>query len=332
MDGFNAGAPAPGAAAAASPIGSNSQAALSGRASIGKPSTKAVSAEAPNAPAPAGVGAHLERTSDGLALVDGDMVIRGDFTRMLPRAKQGRLQQELLVKAVKPSSFFAAQSGVGAAAPAPLAIDATAGLGDDAFLLAACGFEVLMFERDETIAALLGDAFARAKADGKTASIANRMRLAAGDSIAAMQDFARQGGETTRNDARDIDQNARCGINDEQSSGSAAQSARTAEQQTKGAAPTCAIDRTPSVVLLDPMFPARTKSAAVKKKFQLIHQLEKPCTDEEELLQAALLVGAAKVIVKRPAKGPFLAGKKPSYSISGKAVRYDILVPAQMKL
>ena len=260
------------------------------------------------------------------------MVIRGDFTRMLPRAKQGRLQQELLVKAVKPSSFFAAQSAAGAAVPAPLAIDATAGLGDDAFLLAACGFEVLMFERDKTIAALLGDALARAKADVKTAAVANRMRLAAGDSIAAMRDFAQQGGETVRNDARDVNQNARCGINDEQNDGNAAQSARTTKQAAGEVAATCAINRKPSVVLLDPMFPARTKSAAVKKKFQLIHQLEKPCADEEDLLQAALLVGASKVIVKRPAKGPFLAGKKPSYSISGKAVRYDVFVPAQMKL
>ena len=34
-----------------------------------------------------------------------------------------------------------------------------------------------------------------------------------------------------------------------------------------------------------------------------------------------------KVVVKRPVKGPHLAGVKPSYAIAGKAVRYDCIVP-----
>ena len=88
----------------------------------------------------------------------------------------------------------------------------------------------------------------------------------------------------------------------------------------------------PDVVYLDPMFPARQKSAAVKKKFQLLHHLEAPCTDEEELLRAAIACGPRKVVIKRPAKGPYLAGIKPSYSIDGKAVRYDCIIPASMKL
>lgn len=81
----------------------------------------------------------------------------------------------------------------------------------------------------------------------------------------------------------------------------------------------------PDVVLLDPMFPARTKSALTKKKFQLLHYLESPATDEEELLSAALAANPRKVVIKRPPKGPFLAGVKPSRSITGKAVRYDII-------
>ena len=88
----------------------------------------------------------------------------------------------------------------------------------------------------------------------------------------------------------------------------------------------------PDVVYLDPMFPARQKSAAVKKKFQLLHHLEAPCTDEEGLLRAAIACGPRKVVIKRPAKGPYLAGIKPSYSIDGKAVRYDCIIPASMKL
>ena len=83
----------------------------------------------------------------------------------------------------------------------------------------------------------------------------------------------------------------------------------------------------PDVVYLDPMFPERTKSAAVKKKFQLLHHLEQPCADEEALVKAALAARPRKVVIKRPVKGPLLAGVKPSYQLAGKAVRYDVLVP-----
>lgn len=84
----------------------------------------------------------------------------------------------------------------------------------------------------------------------------------------------------------------------------------------------------PDVVLLDPMFPARRKSASVRKKPQLLQRLERPCTDEEgaRLLEAALAARPRKVVVKRPAKGPWLGGRKPSHSIAGKAVRYDCYV------
>ena len=84
----------------------------------------------------------------------------------------------------------------------------------------------------------------------------------------------------------------------------------------------------PDVVYLDPMFPARTKSAAVKKKFQLLHRLESPCADEASLMDAALAARPRKIVVKRPIKAPVLAGFRPSHSISGKAVRYDVIVPA----
>ena len=83
----------------------------------------------------------------------------------------------------------------------------------------------------------------------------------------------------------------------------------------------------PDVVFLDPMFPERTKSAAVKKKFQLLHLLERPCDNERELLEAALAARPRKVVVKRPPKGPALAGARPSHSLAGKAVRYDVIVP-----
>ena len=87
------------------------------------------------------------------------------------------------------------------------------------------------------------------------------------------------------------------------------------------------LDFSPDVVFLDPMFPERTKSAAVKKKFQLLHHLERPCDNEDELLDAALAARPRKIVIKRPPKGPWLAGVKPSHSLAGKAVRYDVIVP-----
>ena len=160
-----------------------------------------------------------------------------------------------------------------------MAVDATAGLGEDALLLAAAGFEVFLFESDPVIAALLADSLRRASAsDGLTLREAvARMRIAGEDSVVGLPALANT------------------------------------------------LPAPPDVVYLDPMFPERRKSAAVKKKFQLIHHLERPCEDEKALLQAALAANPRKVVVKRPLKGPALAGVKPSYALSGKAIRYDVI-------
>ena len=82
----------------------------------------------------------------------------------------------------------------------------------------------------------------------------------------------------------------------------------------------------PDVILLDPMFPARQKSALVKKKLQMIQKLEFPCVDEGEMFLSAVGAGPKKLIIKRPPKGPYLAGIRPDHSIEGKAVRFDCIV------
>ena len=79
-------------------------------------------------------------------------------------------------------------------------------------------------------------------------------------------------------------------------------------------------------ILLDPMFPAKRGSAAAKKKLQLLQHLKSPATKEATLLDAALSVRPRKVVIKRPLRGPFLAGKKPSYTLRGKLIRYDVIV------
>ena len=82
----------------------------------------------------------------------------------------------------------------------------------------------------------------------------------------------------------------------------------------------------PDVVLLDPMFPAKQKNAKTKKKLQLFQKLESPCEDEQALMDAALAANPRKIVVKRPLKGPYLAERKPSYSLDGKTIRYDCIV------
>lgn len=212
----------------------------------------------------AAAGLELRRDAEGLALVGDGMVLRADLMRLLPRLRADRLGRELLVRAARVRG-----------SAVPTVVDATAGLGEDALLLAAAGFTVTMFERDPVIAALLRDALDRAADKPQLKDIVERMTLVEGDSVSGLG----------------------------------------------------ALGFSPDVVFLDPMFPERTKSAAVKKKFQLLHHLELPCEDEEGLLDAALAVRPRKVVIKRPAKGPWLAGVKPSHSLAGKAVRYDVIVP-----
>ena len=83
------------------------------------------------------------------------------------------------------------------------------------------------------------------------------------------------------------------------------------------------------VLYLDPMFPSREKSAAVKKEMALFQALlERNAAQEtaDQLLQWALLQDVARVVVKRPVRAPSLGGLKPSHKVSGKAVRFDVYV------
>lgn len=206
----------------------------------------------------------LRADADGLALVKGGLCLRGDFSKALPRLRPNALNRELLVRAARPKR----------ASGALTAVDATAGLGEDAILLAAAGFHVTLLERDPIIGVLLCDALCRGAEDPELAPIVGRMAPRIADSVAVLP----------------------------------------------------RLDEPPDVVVLDPMFPTRQKSGLVKKKFQLLHDLERPCENEEELLRAAMACHPRKIVIKRPARGPCLAGQKPSYSIRGQTIRYDCIV------
>lgn len=81
------------------------------------------------------------------------------------------------------------------------------------------------------------------------------------------------------------------------------------------------------VIYLDPMFPARDKSSAVKKEMAVLQRVLASGSGSgsaEALLAWALQQDVARVVVKRPARAPVLAGRAPSHQLSGKAVRYDV--------
>lgn len=68
----------------------------------------------------------------------------------------------------------------------PSVLDATAGLGRDAFVLAELGCPLILIERQPIIAALLEDGLQRAAADPDVGAIVARMSLRVGDAISLM--------------------------------------------------------------------------------------------------------------------------------------------------
>ncbi|MBK7464075.1 MAG: class I SAM-dependent methyltransferase [Betaproteobacteria bacterium] len=72
----------------------------------------------------------------------------------------------------------------------PRVLDATAGLGRDAFVLAELGCSVTLIERQALIAALLEDGLLRAQADPEVAPIVARMCLLCGNAIELMAAWA----------------------------------------------------------------------------------------------------------------------------------------------
>ena len=158
--------------------------------------------------------------------------------------------------------------------PGPQVVDATAGLGRDAFVLADLGCEVVLLERSAVIYALLEDGLRRA----------------------ALSDDAWLAGNVARMHLHQAE----------------------ATQWLAG--------HTVDVVYLDPMFPQRRKSARVKKEMWVFRALLGHDDDGSTLLQPALDAATYRVVVKRPLRAPPLADKTPGFSISGKAVRFDVYV------
>ena len=196
----------------------------------------------------------------------GPVAVEFGSAAMRHRRRSG--SNELLGKAV----------GVGKKFPLNV-LDATAGLGRDAFVLADLGCNIVLCEREPVVFELLraGMASALVANDPWLATVTARMHLSAGD-VRKKQPEEMRGSD---------------------------------------------------VIYLDPMFPQRGKSAAVKKEmaiFQSLFDAGSDVQDADALLLWALQQDVARVVVKRSPRAPALAERAPSHCISGKTVRYDVYV------
>nr|WP_206482899.1 class I SAM-dependent methyltransferase [Thalassotalea sp. G2M2-11] len=155
----------------------------------------------------------------------------------------------------------------------PHVLDATAGLGRDAFVLASLGCQVSLMERMPIVAALLENGLARATLHQDTQAIVDHMTLIYASSIENMTSV-----------------------------------------------------NAPDVIFLDPMYPHREKSAAVKKEMRVFQSLVGEDPDADKLLQPALDLATYRVVVKRPNYAPPLNNLKPSTVIKMKKNRFDVYV------
>lgn len=152
--------------------------------------------------------------------------------------------------------------------------DLTAGLGEDAFVLAGLGASVVMVERHPVVAALLEDGLRRARLVAPNA-----------DMLAAIERLS-----LVVADARSW----------------------------------LAETSPPDVIYLDPMFPERYKSALVRKEMQVLQRLVGADDDSDELLERALATARYRVVVKRARHAPPLAGREPTFAVTGKTTRFDV--------
>ncbi|HDZ09848.1 class I SAM-dependent methyltransferase [Pseudohongiella sp.] len=177
------------------------------------------------------------------------------------------------------------------ASSVPHVIDATAGLGQDAFILAAAGWQVSLVEQSPIIHALLEDGLRRARDAVSEATHNHLISDPAARRAQMLADILGRLQLCTAGDSVDV------------------------LPKLKPA----------SVIYLDPMFPGREKTARVKKNRFLLQQLHGAEGSGEGLLTIALGL-AAKVVVKRPRLAVPLDGLKPASSLTGKTSRFDIYV------
>lgn len=238
---------------------------------------------------------HLEVGDRGLALRAGDgPAIRVDVLELLRSRRRGK---DLLGRAV--------------GREARTVVDATAGLGRDGVHLASIGKQVTLVERVPLVAALVEDALARATRSFAGAT-AVPLEGGASETNGTEPDQTDTGGTARGATAKEAVSRLRLVTGD-------------ARSYLRGLA--AAGEELPDVVLLDPMYPGRGKSALPGKGMALFRALVGDDSDAPGLLATAIDVARRRVVVKRPASAPPLDGPLPTGAVRGKTTRYDIYAP-----
>jgi 16S rRNA (guanine1516-N2)-methyltransferase len=238
-------------------------------------------------------GFALETIADEIVPANSRLVLR-DLTepRRLPLTVDflDRQLQHRLKNGIGKNQPIARALGLKSLKPeqAPSVFDGTAGLGVDAFFIAAHGCRVRSVERSPVVAALLADGYRRlllaTNMDESATKLPEAELLTA---LAARLSFE-------QGDARAV-----------------LDGLTEAER--------------PDIVYLDPMYPVegRSESALPKKGMQMFKRLLGGDDDASEVFAIALVTARSRVVVKRPLYAPPL-GERPSYSFEGKTARLDM--------
>ncbi len=83
-------------------------------------------------------------------------------------------------------------------------------------------------------------------------------------------------------------------------------------------------DMQPHVILIDPMFPEVGRTSLSTKSIELLRQYCGDDLDAPELFEMASKVALKRVVVKRRAKAPLITNLKPSFSVKGTTIRFDV--------
>jgi len=196
----------------------------------------------------------------------------------------------------------------------PTVLDATAGFGEDAWLLASKGCSILAIERNVVIATLLRDALRRAAEPQPT--IAERISVLHEDSREVLRALLNEG---------------HLSLPAEQPWHSPAEPDQPGEPDRETGEADDSRDLIhwprPEVVYIDPMFPAARK-AMERKPMRVLRQLAGGDVDSGEMLALALQVAGHRVVAKRPRKAPPLGNRAPTTSHRGRSLRYDVYATA----
>lgn len=163
-------------------------------------------------------------------------------------------------------------------------LDGTAGLGRDAFLLAASGCNVIAIENLKVIFFLLREALQRISSSGnKLSFIAERLQFKYGDSIDHMNKLS-----GTYPDVIYLDP-------------------MYSSSSSRGLKKTASTKK--SIKILQDIYS---------------YQIKYKNSNHNMMLKLALSIAKTKVVVKRPPNSDFLEGVKPASSLTGKTARFDI--------